>query len=218
MTPKQREWQRATRPDQKAQREAEILAAAKRLFATTSYDQVSLNGIAREAKMSKPNIYRYFASREEIFLLLFAEERDRFMESLKGDLKRVGPALSEAEIARLWVGQALAHQDLLRLLPQLGTSLEENSSLEHLVPFKKTGFEKMAELAAHHHRLYPRLKTETWGEVLTAFVALMAGFWPLCSENHTVKQAMRHPDVNLEPWDFESKLTFALEALIKGAG
>lgn len=212
-----KEWQRATKPAQKALRREAILAAAKRLFAQRSYDEVSLNGIAREAEMSKPNIYRYFSSREEIFLQIFAEERDRFLDAIGAGLKSVDATRAVDEITRLWVEEALAHEDLMTLLPQLGASLEKNSSLEQLVPFKRTGFQRMGELAMSHHQLYPSLSPQQWGEVITGSIALLAGLWPLCNVSDTVEEAMRHPDVNLDPWDFNQKMSFALRALILGA-
>ena len=194
-----------------------ILHAARSLFAQKSYDEVSLNGIAREAGMSKPNIYRYFSSREEIFLQIFAEEQERLFHSVE---VRLGQAASERaveSVVEIWVEEALKHPELMTLLPQLGTSLEKNSSLEQLVPFKKRAFERVAQLSVVHHRIYPRLSVTLWGEVLSSAFALMAGLWPLCNGGETVERAMQHPEVNLEPWDFETMLTFAFRALVLGA-
>jgi len=67
-------WERARRPEQTAARRKEILNAAKALFAELEYEEISLNAIAREAGFSKPNVYRYFSTREEIFLAIFEEE------------------------------------------------------------------------------------------------------------------------------------------------
>lgn len=210
-------WQRARNADQKALRREEILTAAKRLFAVTSYEGVSLNGIAREAGMTKPNIYRYFAGREEIFLHILSEEQARFMEALEAKLPGLRGEDLEEQIAQVWVEQALSAPDLLSLLPRLGLSMEKNSSVEQLALFKKDGFARMAQLATSHHKIYPRLKVECWGEVISSIVALMAGFWPLCQGGDVVEQAMRHPEVGLEPWDFSSKMRFAVAALVRGA-
>lgn len=211
-------WQRARKPSQVKARTEEILNAAKRLFATLSYDEVSLNAIAREAGMSKPNVYRYFAGREEIFLQILAEEQEAFVRRLSGSLLALpSPATAEA-IVEAWLGAALGCPDLLALLPQLGTSLERNSSLEQLVAYKKETFAGGLALAKLHQNIYPRLELETWVEVINASVGLLAGLWPLCNSNETMEQAMRHPEVGLEPWDFSSMIRFALKALISGAG
>jgi len=212
-----REWQRARNPHQKARRREEILAAAKRLFAKGSYDEVSLNGIARESGMSKPNIYRYFSSREEIFLHIFAEEQDRFFDRLTASLKELGPSPEVSDMVKVWVENSVESPDLMALLPTLGTSLEKNSSVDQLVLFKKQGFERMRRLASLLHQLHPRLSPECWGEICTATVGLLAGLWPLCRNRMSVVKALAHPEVNLKPWDFRQKATFALSALIRGA-
>lgn len=211
-------WQRARKPAQKRARKEEILDAARSLFATLPYDEVSLNGIAREAGMSKPNLYRYFSSREEIFLQILREEQQSFLEQLSKRLESLPGKKPVDEIAEAWVDAAIACPDLLALLPQLGTSMEKNSSVEQLVAYKKESFAGADALAQLHQKLYPKLDLEKWKRVLNCSVGLLAGLWPLCSGNDLVERAMRHPDVGLEPWDFRTMMTFSLKNLIKGAG
>ena len=210
-------WQRARKPSQVKVRTEEILNAAKRLFATLSYDEVSLNAIAREAGMSKPNIYRYFASREEIFLMILREEQGVFVQRLSGSLRAMSSPVTAEVVVEAWLDAALGCPDLLALLPQLGTSLERNSSLEQLVAYKKETFAGGLALAELHRSIYPRLDLDTWMEVINASVGLLAGLWPLCNSNDTMEQAMRHPEVGLEPWNFSKMMRFAMKALISGA-
>src|SRR5690349_2886626 len=67
-------YQRARRPEQKEERRATILAAARHLAEQRSVREVSLGDIAREVDLAKSNLLRYFESREEIFLTLLARE------------------------------------------------------------------------------------------------------------------------------------------------
>lgn len=210
-------WQRARQPSQIKARTEEILNAAKRLFATLSYDEVSLNAIAREAGMSKPNVYRYFSSREEIFLSILGEEQAVFVERLSKRLKAQSCPATPDTIVEAWLQAALESPDLLALLPQLGTSLEKNSSLEQLVAYKKETFASGLALAELHHGIHPRLSLQTWVEVINSSVGLLAGLWPLCNSGDTIEKAMRHPDVGLEPWDFSKMMRFAMTAMISGA-
>ncbi len=212
-------WQRARKPSQKQVRREEILEAAKRLFESSSYEEVSLNSIARAAGMSKPNVYRYFSSREEIFLQILLEQQSAFVQRLAHRLEsqRDGEAAVD-DIVGAWIDTALESPGLLALLPQLGTSMEKNSSLDDLVAFKKDSFAGADHLAAIHHKLYPGLSLEIWGRVLNCAVGLLAGLWPLCNGPEVVEAAMRHPRVGLEPWDFQQMMGFALRSLIVGAG
>ena len=211
-------WQRARKPSQKKVRREEILDAAKRLFECSTYDQVSLNSIARAAGMSKPNVYRYFSSREEIFLQILLEQQSAFVERLARRLESLGEGKATVEeLVGVWLDASLESPELLALLPQLGTSMEKNSSLDDLVAFKKESFSGARYLAEIHHRLYPEVSLESWGQVLNCAVGLLAGLWPLCNGNEVVKAAMRHPQVGLEPWDFRQMMGFALRSLILGA-
>lgn len=59
----------------KTDRRAEILAAAERCFARAGLHRTSMHEICAEAGMSPGNLYRYFASKEEIIAGI--AERDR---------------------------------------------------------------------------------------------------------------------------------------------
>ena len=78
--------QRARTSTQKDERKEAICKAAVTLFKRSGYEQVSFNGIASEAKFTKSNMYRYFSSKEEIFLTIFA---DLFQDWQKNYLKRL---------------------------------------------------------------------------------------------------------------------------------
>ena len=63
-------FQRARQPNQIAERKEAVLRAALKLFQKHGLENVSLNDIAQEIGCAKSNLYRYFESREHIYLLL----------------------------------------------------------------------------------------------------------------------------------------------------
>lgn len=208
-------WERARKPEQKAVRREAILSAARSLFSKLAYEEISLNAIAREAGISKPNVYRYFSTREEIFLAIFESERDDFVESFSSRLRRVRTKTSVA-ISRVWVETALKHKTLLDLLPQVSTSMEKNSSVEELVLFKQRGYGRFDELVNTLATAFPRLEPVQWATVLQCAFSMMAGLWPFSNPGDNVLEAMRHPDVNRTVWDFEPLMVSGLSALIEG--
>ena len=169
------DWERARQPEQKAVRRKAILDAARSLFTELGYDEISLNGIAREAGMNKANVYRYFSSREEIFLTIYEAEQDQFIRSLIARLKKIRAKDTVRAICRAWVEVAMEHQALLDLLPQLSTSMEKNSSVGQLVGFKKLMFDRVGELLQTLERVYPQLNLEQWAVVVQCAVSMMAG-------------------------------------------
>ncbi|WP_231870349.1 MULTISPECIES: TetR/AcrR family transcriptional regulator [unclassified Marinomonas] len=58
---------------QKSERKEAIYQAAFTLFKEKGYEGVSFNGIAAQAGFTKSNMYRYFTSKEEVFLNVFGD-------------------------------------------------------------------------------------------------------------------------------------------------
>ena len=209
-------WERARKPAQKAERRESILVAARALFAEQDYEDISLNSIAREAGFSKPNVYRYFATREEIFLVIFEREQGLFVEALIKRLKRIRAKDPVESIARAWVDVALKHKVWLDLLPKLSMSMEKHSSVEQIVEFKKVGYERFGKLIATFHEAYPILDVAEWAMVAQCGYSLMAGLWPHANPGDKVVEAMNHPDVNQTLWNFSVIMQAGLCRLIRG--
>ncbi len=60
-----------------------ILAAAKRVLATHTYDRTSLDQIAAEAQVSKGSIYAYFPSKEALLWEVLKDGLERFIAAGK---------------------------------------------------------------------------------------------------------------------------------------
>lgn len=74
-----------------AERRATVLDAAGRLFGAHGYDATRLEQIAAAAGVTKPILYRHFASKEDLYLALLARHRDDLPTftaglSLQGDV------------------------------------------------------------------------------------------------------------------------------------
>jgi len=66
-----------------ARRRRRILDAADELFARQGYAEVQMDEVAQRAKVAKPTIYRYFASKEELFLETIAGVLNSVQEKLE---------------------------------------------------------------------------------------------------------------------------------------
>ena len=209
-------WERARKPEQVAIRREAILIAARSLFASHSYDEVSFNGIARKAGFSKPNLYRYFSSLEEIFLTITMESQERFFNDLISRIKRSRSKDTISSIVGIWVETSLNHTDFLDLLPQISLSLESNSSLEQIITYKKQSLRNIAELTAVLKQKHSDFDENQWGNFLHNAAALMIGLWPMSNPSEKVREAMNHPEVNYPCIDFKSALEHGLTSLLLG--
>jgi AcrR family transcriptional regulator len=55
-------------PSWREKRRGKILAAARRLFARTPYELVQMDDVAASAQVGKSTLYRYFPSKDELYL------------------------------------------------------------------------------------------------------------------------------------------------------
>ena len=81
-----------------------IVLAASRMFAARAYVEVQMDDLAKEAEVAKPTIYRYFKSKEDLFL----EALDGTMNDLVGEVSRVAAEPGAApDVLRAMIGAAL---------------------------------------------------------------------------------------------------------------
>jgi len=82
-----------------AERPAEILTAAERVFSRRGYDRATTREIAAEAGVSEGSLYRYFAGKRAILLALI----DRVGESWRQDIEHIQAATIEEAMTQLIV-------------------------------------------------------------------------------------------------------------------
>ena len=75
------------RRDWRQERRQKILAAAADLFGANAYDSVQMRDVAARAEVGKPTLYRYFPSKEELFLEVFKSGLDRLETEVAAILK-----------------------------------------------------------------------------------------------------------------------------------
>jgi AcrR family transcriptional regulator len=79
----------------RAVREAQMVAAAERLFSERGYHGVSMDEIAAASGISKPMLYDYFGSKEGLFLACVERARGRLFEEIASAVR----GADEAEAA-----------------------------------------------------------------------------------------------------------------------
>jgi AcrR family transcriptional regulator len=104
-------------PGWRMRRRARILEAATRLFAERAYPAVQMDDVAREAGMSKATVYRYFRSKEALYLEIFDQELLALVATIQ-DLRqrRLPPREMIAAIVTAMVGTFAVHLGTLRSL------------------------------------------------------------------------------------------------------
>lgn len=211
------DFKRARQPEQIEQRRQDILRAAARLMVEKGFDQVSLNGIAREAGVAKSNLYRYFESREEIFLTLLRQDwADWLQEMERQTLDLEGSGDIEA-LSTLMATSIAASPRMCKLVSVLASVLEQNLSEQALLTFKTESMQLGGKVMNAVQRVLPNLSAENLMQLGNTLFALIAGLWPLGNPSPAVQKVMQRPELAPFQLEFQPALQMALNLMLKGA-
>jgi AcrR family transcriptional regulator len=100
----------ATRPKRRIrldndERRAQLLALARKAFSDRSYDDVSIDDIARELKISKGLLYHYFPTKRDLYVAGLREIAEELVERCT----RIQPDLAPIERVRAGLDAYLDH-------------------------------------------------------------------------------------------------------------
>jgi AcrR family transcriptional regulator len=70
----------------RAVREQQMLDAAVQIFSVNGYHETSMDAIAAEAQISKPMLYLYYGSKEELFAACLDRELGRFVDEVRSQI------------------------------------------------------------------------------------------------------------------------------------
>jgi AcrR family transcriptional regulator len=71
------------RQQNRIERERRLLDAALKIFSEKGFVGASMDDIAAEAGLTKPTLYQYFSSKDELFTAMMSQERDHMLESFE---------------------------------------------------------------------------------------------------------------------------------------
>ena len=171
-------------------RREEILSACRKLYETESFKDITLKDIACLTSFTRPSIYNYYETKEEIFLALFQQEYEFFAKELDGLCDRNDSLSTDALASEL--AHALDRRPLmLKLLSMNLYDMEENSRLEQLVEFKAAYGESTAAVDRCLKKFVPALGEDGRQTFLYAFLPFVYGLYPYTVVTDKQRQAMQ---------------------------
>jgi AcrR family transcriptional regulator len=209
-------WQRARSKEQKKERKEEILNAASELLQRDGLDNVSLNGIARHAGVSKANIYRYFESREDIYLHLAQKAFEKWTADVEHRLAPLAGSDDEEAVARALVASLETNPTFSSLMAVMAGVLERNVTVEAVVAFKTAGLDLLLRLNNALQVAIPSLSPEQARQFMTIFHILVTGIWPASHPPAPVVEALKRPELQGMCVVFEKDLGIAVAAVLRG--
>ena len=170
-------------------RKEEIIAACETLYQTMGFKEITIKEIADYTSFSRPSIYNYFETKEEIFLALLQKEYERWIADLEAVISSRN-AMTRDEIAGALARTLERREQLLKLMSMNHYDMEANSRMERLTEFKKAYGRSLQAVDGLLRTFAPDLSAQDREEFLYAFFPFIYGIYPYAVVTDKQREAM----------------------------
>ena len=172
-------------------RREEIIKACKELYKTMSFKDITIKEIASYTSFTRPSIYNYFETKEEIFLAILQKEYELWSKELES-VTDSNDTMTKDELAKALAASLENRKLLLKLMSMNHYDMEANSRMERLVDFKKA---YGASLAAVERLLAKFCKDIDASAFIYNFFPFIYGIYPYAVVTEKQKEAMEQAGI-----------------------
>ena len=181
-------------PELTASRREEIVNACEKLYKTMSFKEITLKEISVETSFSRPSIYNYFQTKEEIFLALMQREYELWAAELNA-LADENERMSVEKFASALAHSLEKHEQLLKLLAMNHYDMEEHSRPERLTEFKVAYASSLDAVRACLDKFFPQIDRERF---IFVFFPFLFGVYPYSVATEKQLTAMKEAKMNFK--------------------
>lgn len=178
-----------------AERREEIINACEKLYQKLSFKDITLKVIGKVTSFSRPTIYNYFETKEEIFLALYEREYVRWNEELLS-IYNNNDRLNPDKLADKISTSLANRKQLLKLLAMNNYDMESNSREELLVSFKIAYGESIKNVKMILKKFCPKMNDIMIIKFISIFFPFMFGIYPYTNVTQKQKNAMKKAKVD----------------------
>lgn len=206
-------FQRARSDKQIQKRIDEIVLAASKIYDENGYDGLSFSAISELTKFTRPTIYKYFSTKEEILLYILSDDIGTWANNLISSFK-LNKIYSTHEISKIWAKSLSSQKRINELYSILFTILEKNSSIETLASFKETAHTYIKPLYELVGQLFPNITSTQIDNFMTLQYSLAIGLYPMCNLSKIQLEAIKIVNLSYISPNFEDTYQKALFQLM----
>lgn len=181
-------------PELTQARREEIVNACAKLYETMNFKEITIKEIAGFTSFTRPSIYNYFQTKEEIFLAYLQQEYEIWTADLNS-LQPSGDGDVRLELADKIACTLAKRSQLLKLLSTNLNEMEQNSRLEHLVEFKIAYGASINAVRGCLQRFCPEMGEKGIEDFIFSFFPLVYGIYPYAAVSEMQKEAMQRAKV-----------------------
>lgn len=202
-------------PELTEKRKNEILDACEKIYRTQGFYEVTIKEISTEISLTRPAIYHYFETKEEILLGLL----DREYEEWCGELEELivpAKAMNQVELSARMARTLENKETLLRILNMNLFEIEQNSRVERLAEFKKLFQRSIMAMSEILKAYKPDVTDLECKEFYETFSAFLFGVFPFTVHTEKQLEAMRLANVTVnEPSIYEMVYRCLLRLIVE---
>ena len=204
--------------DDKRRRRRDLIEAARRLFRERR-ETPPVADIAAATGLAKGTVYRYFATKDEIFVALIEDDfralfavLDAMLESLPAAPERAAPAFARA------YRETLAKLDTLLPLASLANGVfERNLPVEAMRGFKRSLAERLVAAGGRLESRFASLPPGGGAALLLHTYALTLGLWQALDYPAALRAILGEPALRPLDLEFAEEVETATATLWRGA-
>lgn len=197
-------------------REKEILRACEKLYEKKYYQDVTIKEISLLTSFSRPSIYNYFQSKEEIFLRLFENEYDLWCADLETILEK---AENVKELPEMIARSLEKRKLMLKLISDniYGNlyTIDENSRIERRISFERAYGKSVLLLDSILKKAFPERNGTCLQNIRNTFLTCLSGFYYYAAVTPKQIEMMRIAEVEFDAKNIYELSYEALEIILK---
>ncbi len=170
-------------------RKNEIVEACARLYETKGFKEITIKDISTETSLSRPSIYNYFETKEEIFLALLAREYEEWGKALRRIMK-AGKNSGADDLAKKLARTIEKRKILLKISAMNLYEIEESSRPERLIEYKISFKSSMDAFEGCLRKYMPEASDKKTAQIIYAFFPFMYGIYPYAYPTEKQCEAM----------------------------
>lgn len=171
-------------------RREEIITACSKIYETKDFHEITIKDISEFTSLTRPAIYNYFQTKEEIFLSLLEKEYWLWRDDLR-TLNMSCDNLTKKEFAEGLAHTLEGRTRLLRLLSMNLSDLEGNSREENILQFKRAYGASLAEVRKCLEHFFPEMDERDIKSFVFSFFPFVYGIYPYTNLTDKQKAVIR---------------------------
>lgn len=195
-------------------RKEEIINACEILYDKYHFKDITIKLISEQTTFSRPSIYNYFETKEEIFLALFKREYEKWTKEIKEIIAK-NNSLTKEDFAVKLARTVANRERLLKLLSMNMYDLEENSRLERLKDFKESYKEAIEAVKDCLAKFFKELTEQDKDEFVYSFFPFMFGIYPYAVVTEKQKRTMTEVGISYKYHSIYELAYLGIKKLLK---